>query len=285
MEAEIVSDAGAYAYLSRWVLLYSTVHATGPYRIPNVKVDARSVLTNNTMTSAFRGFGGMQTVVAYEAQMDELARRLGMDPLELREKNFLKTGDVTASYQEITSEVRLEECARKALEALGEKAAARSPRRKVGRGLACCWQSYGRMTYLHDCSNCWVNLEMDGSAVVRTGIPDLGGGQGASLRAIAAEVLGLKVEEVHVISTDSQVTPLAGTMTATRALTCPATPPTAAESVRRIVAEKAAEMLGVRPEAWRSGTRPCSPGRTRARSWPCPKRSGSACSRARCPSP
>ena len=249
LEAEVVSDAGAYVYLSPWVLIYSTVHATGPYLIPNVKVDARSVLTNNIMTSAFRGFGGMQMVVAYEAQMDELALRLGMDPLELRKKNFLKTGDVTASYQEITSQVRLEECARKALEALGQKSAASSSRKKVGRGFACCWQSYGRMTYLHDTSNCWVNLEMDGSAVVRTGIPDLGGGQRESVRAIVAEVLGLKVEEVHVISTDSQVTPLSGTVTATRALYMSGNAAKlAAESVRRIVAEKAAELLGVRQE-------------------------------------
>ena len=248
LEAEVVSDAGAYVYLSPWVLIYSTVHSTGPYLIPNVKVDARSVLTNNIMSSAFRGFGGMQMVVAYEAQMDELAVRLGMDPLELRKKNFLKTGDVTASYQEITSQVRLEECARRALEALGEKSPG-SARKKVGRGFACCWQSYGRMTYLHDTSSCWVNLEMDGSAVVRTGIPDLGGGQRESIRAIVAEVLGLKLEEVHVISTDSQVTPLSGTVTATRALYMSGNAAKlAAESVRQIIVEKAAELLGVRQE-------------------------------------
>jgi CO/xanthine dehydrogenase Mo-binding subunit len=248
LEAELISDAGAYVYLSPWVLIYSTVHATGPYLIPNVKVDAYSVLTNNIMTSAFRGFGAMQTTVAYEAQMDELAARLGMDPLALRRKNFLKTGDVTASAQEITSQVRLEECARKALEALGEKSPA-SGRKKVGRGFACCWQSYGRMTYLHDTSNCWVNLEMDGSAVVRTGIPDLGGGQRESIRAVAAEVLGLKLDEVHVISTDSQVTPLSGTVTATRALYMSGNAAKlASENVRRIIVEQAAEMLGAPPE-------------------------------------
>jgi CO/xanthine dehydrogenase Mo-binding subunit len=249
LEAQIVSDAGAYVYLSPWVLIYSTVHSTGPYLIPNVQVDAYSVLTNNIMTSAFRGFGGMQTVVAYEAQMDELAAKLGMDPLELRRKNFLKKGDVTASYQEITSQVWLERCAREALKALGPVSKG-SKTRKVGRGLACCWQSYGRMTYLHDTSNCWVNLEMDGSAVVRSGIPDLGGGQRESLRAIVAEVLGLKVEEVHVISTDSQVTPPAGTVTATRALYMSGNAAKlAAEAVRKIIVDKAAQALEVPPES------------------------------------
>jgi CO/xanthine dehydrogenase Mo-binding subunit len=105
------------------------------------------------------------------------------------------------------------------------------------------------MTYLHDTSNCWVNLEMDGSAVVRTGIPDLGGGQRESIRAIVAEVLGLNVEEIHVISTDSQVTPPSGTVTATRALYMSGNAAKlAAEEVKSVVAGKAAEIMGVAAE-------------------------------------
>jgi CO/xanthine dehydrogenase Mo-binding subunit len=249
LEAELISDAGAYVYLSPWVLLYSTVHAPGPYEIPNVRVDAYSVLTNNIMTSAFRGFGAMQVAFAYESQLDELARRLDMDPLELRRKNFLRKGSETANFQTIDSEVMLAEAGEKALAALGERTKS-SPTRKIGRGLACSWQSYGRMTYLHDTSNAWVNLELDGSAVVRSGIPDLGGGQRESLRAIVAEVLGLRLEEVHVISTDSQVTPPAGTVTATRALFMSGNAAKlAAENVRTLILDKAAELLGTPPES------------------------------------
>jgi CO/xanthine dehydrogenase Mo-binding subunit len=248
LEAELISDAGAYVYLSPWVLLYSTVHAPGPYEIPNVKVDSYSVLTNNIMTSAFRGFGGMQVAVAYESQMDELAKSLNMDPLELRKKNFLKRGSETANFQPITSEVLLPEAAEKALTALGERTKG-SKTRKVGRGLACSWQSYGRMTYLHDTANAWVNLELDGSAVVRSGIPDLGGGQRESLRAITAEVLGLKLDEVHVISTDSQVTPPAGTVTATRALFMSGNAAKlAAENVRKIILDEASELMKKPPQ-------------------------------------
>jgi len=248
MEAELVSDAGAYVYLSPWILIYSAVHATGPYFIPNVKVDANSVLTNNIMTSAFRGFGGMEVAFAYESQMDELARKLAMDPLEFRKKNFLKKGDETANFQTITSEVLLAESASKALAALGQKGKG-SKHKKVGRGFACCWQSYGRMTYLHDTSNAWINLEMDGSSVVRSGIPDLGGGQRESLRAITAEILGLKLDEVHVISTDSQLTPPAGTVTATRALYMSGNAARlAAENVRKIILDQASAMLGIAPE-------------------------------------
>jgi CO/xanthine dehydrogenase Mo-binding subunit len=246
MQAELISDSGAYVMLSPWVLLYSTVHSTGPYRIPNVKTDGYSVLTNNVMTSAFRGFGGMQVAFAYESQMDALAKELGMDPLELRKKNFYKRGDETANFQSIPSDVLLEEAAEKAIEALGSPSKPSGPNKKVGRGFACSWQSYGRMTYLHDTASSWVGLEMDGSAVVRCGIPDLGGGQRESIRAIAAELLGTKLEEVHVISTDSQVTPLAGTVTATRALFMSGNATKmAAENVRKVILDKAAELLSV----------------------------------------
>jgi len=244
IEAEIVTDAGAYVYLSPWMLLYSTVHSTGPYEVPNVKVDAESVLTNNIMTSAFRGFGGMEVAFAYECQMDELAREIGMDPAEFRKINSFKKGSETGNFQTIDSEVWLDKAIDGALEKLGEKSTPSDDRKRIGQGFACSWQSYGRMTYLHDTSNAWVNLEMDGSAVVRSGIPDLGGGQRESLRDITAETLGISPGEVHVISTDSQVTPLAGTVTATRALYMSGNAAKlAATNVRSIILEKAAEML------------------------------------------
>ena len=89
LDAEIVSDAGGYPFLSPWVLLYSVVMATGPYVVPNVRVDAVSALTNNTFTSAYRGFGAPQVCFAYESQMDALAEKLGLTPLEFRMRNYL----------------------------------------------------------------------------------------------------------------------------------------------------------------------------------------------------
>ncbi len=141
MEARLISDSGAYVYLSSWVLLYSTVHSTGPYYIPNVKVDAYSVLTNNIYTSAFRSFGSMQMAVAYESQMDILARELKMEPAELRAKNYLKRGDETGTGQRIESEVMLTETHEAALKALGEKREPEASHIKVGRGFASSWQS------------------------------------------------------------------------------------------------------------------------------------------------
>lgn len=249
MEARLISDSGAYPYLSSWVLLYSTSHATGPYYIPNVKVDSYSVLTNNIYTSALRGFGAMEIAVAYESQMDILAGELNLDPAELRAKNYLKKGNETGTGQRIGSEVLLSETYAAALASLGNKHEPKVPYIKVGRGAASSWQSYGRMCCLHDTSSAWIGMEMDGSAVVRCGIPDLGGGQRESLRQITAELTGAPLENVLIISTDSQVTPLAGTVTASRALFMSGNAvKLAAEAIRHDLLQKASEMLGEKPD-------------------------------------
>ncbi|MFA5837248.1 MAG: xanthine dehydrogenase family protein molybdopterin-binding subunit [Bellilinea sp.] len=214
---EMISDSGAYPYLSPYVLLYTTVMAPGPYRINNVQVDAISVATNNPYTSAFRGFGGPQACFAYEQQMDDIARQLGLDPLEVRKVNYLRTGDCTATGQVIESAAWLEETATRAMAALGEQ----SPNYgsvKIGQGFASYFQSYGRITWMHDTSQAWVGLELDGTVTIRAGVPDLGAGQANSLCQIAAEVLGVPLERVTIYTTDSALTPLSGTSTATRQL-------------------------------------------------------------------
>ncbi|PYM63333.1 MAG: xanthine dehydrogenase, partial [Candidatus Rokuibacteriota bacterium] len=218
LEVELISDAGAYAYLSPLTLLYGMVHAAGPYRIPHVKVDGVSVLTNNPPTSAFRGFGSAQPAFAYESQMDRLAHALGLDPLAVREKNFLRKGERLASGQELETAVWLPECLRRAWEALGPRAAPSAPGQRVGRGVAAALTAYGRVVWLHDWSSAWVELQMDGTVLVRTGVPDIGGGQSASLVQITAELLGIPQEAIAIHIGDSALTPLAGTTTATRQL-------------------------------------------------------------------
>jgi CO/xanthine dehydrogenase Mo-binding subunit len=216
-EIEMISNSGAYPYLSPYVLLYATVAATGPYKVEHLKVDSVSVATNNPFTSAFRGFGAAQAAVAYEQQMDEIAKTLGIHPLEVRKVNYIQTGDRIGTNQEIRSAAWLEETATRALEALGEKTPAEGPVR-IGQGFASYMQSYGRITWFHDTSRSWVGLELDGTVVIRCGVPDLGAGQVNALCQIAAEVLGVPLDKVTIYSTDSALTPLAGTSTATRQL-------------------------------------------------------------------
>src|SRR5213596_513591 len=218
-QIELLADAGAYAYLSALVLLYSTVTAAGPYRVPAVRVEARVAYTNNPPTSAMRGFGAMQTVFAYESQIDRIARALGsLDPVEVRRVNALRRGDSLPVGQVIETHVALPELAERAWAALGPPTAPRAPHLRVGRGLACNFQPYGRIVWLHDWSSAWVGFEMDGSLVVRCGVPDVGGGQASSLGQIAAEVLGVDFDRVCLHIADSALTPLAGTTTASRQL-------------------------------------------------------------------
>ncbi|OLC31914.1 MAG: xanthine dehydrogenase [Candidatus Rokubacteria bacterium 13_1_40CM_4_69_5] len=217
-EIELLADAGGYAYLSALVLLYATVTAAGPYRVPAVSVDARVAYTNNVPTSAMRGFGAMQVVFGYESQMERVARALGLSPVEMRKINALSRGDTLPVGQVVDTHVALPELAERAWAALGELTPPRAPHVKIGRGLACNFQPYGRIVWLHDWSSAWVGFEMDGSLVVRSGVPDVGGGQASSLCQIAAEVLGVPLEQVSVYIADSALTPLAGTTTASRQL-------------------------------------------------------------------
>ncbi len=247
LEAELVSDSGAYAALSPWVLLYSLVTATGPYRVPHVRVDATTVYTNNPVASAYRCFGSIQTCLAYEGQMDALAAALGMDALALREKNFLRKGDALATGQVLETEPRLAETLRRAWAGLGEPRSSGRPIR-VGRAVAASFTPYGRMCWTRDSASAWIGMELDGTAVVRCAAPDVGGGQTSSLCAITAEVLGLDLEHVTAVGRDSHFTPRAGTTTATRQLLMSGNAVlNAAREVRRHLVAAAATLLEAAP--------------------------------------
>ncbi len=249
LQVDITADAGAYVFLSPYVLLYGTVAAPGPYRVDNLRVDARAIATNNMYTSAFRGFGAAQACVAHEQQMDEIAKALGIDRLELRRRNFLSTGDLLATGYPIESAVWSDDCMTKAWEALGEPTPDDGPV-KTGRGVATYQQSYGRITWLHDTSEAWVGVEMDGTVVVRSGVVDIGAGQVSALAQIAAELLGVALDQVKIYHSDSATTPLAGTTTATRALYMTGNAARlAAEAVRGRLVARAAQVFGVEASA------------------------------------
>lgn len=248
-EIKLVSNAGAYVFLSPYVLLYSVGMATGPYRIDNVAVTGLSVATNSPFTSAFRGFGGPQVCIAYEQQMDEISKALSMDPYELRRINYLHTGDQTVSGQPLTTAVWLEETASRVLETLGEPAPSQGAIR-VGQGFASYFQSYGRITWLHDTSQSWVGMEMDGTATIRAGVPDLGAGQVSALCQIVSEVLGVPMKDITIYHTDSALTPLSGTSTATRQLYMSGNATLqAATTIRKTLLERASKHFEESPEA------------------------------------
>ena len=249
LEAELVQDAGAYVFLSPWVLMYSTVTAAGPYDVTHVKIDTVSVLTNNGFGSANRGFGVPQPCFAVESLLDELAQKLNMTPLALRQKNFLHTGDAMVTGRVLEHAVETQQTAEKAMAALGEPTEPWAPHIKIGQGFASGMQSYGRMTFLHDTSRSWVGIELDGSVSVRCGVQDIGCGQCSSLASIASEVLGVPMDRINVFFGDTALTPIAGTTTATRMLYMSGNATLkAARAVADTLLGKASEILGITPD-------------------------------------
>jgi CO/xanthine dehydrogenase Mo-binding subunit len=115
MDIEIATDGGAYSTLSSTVLSRATLHSPGPYVCPNVRVRSRSWATNTVPYGAFRGFGAPQAVFAVERHMDEIAAAIGMDPVELRRRNFLHDGDTTATEQVMREPVILDKLLDRAL--------------------------------------------------------------------------------------------------------------------------------------------------------------------------
>ncbi len=156
-EVDMVEDGGAYVYTSPKVLGNATLMCTGPYNIPNVKVDARAVYTNNLPNGAFRGFGGPQAAFSAEMQMDKLAEALGMDPVEIRMRNLFQDGDILSMGSPLPKGVTIKQVVEKAALAggwvKGEKGWTRpqgyrsdvpgKPHLKRGVGFACSYKNVG----------------------------------------------------------------------------------------------------------------------------------------------
>lgn len=99
VDGDIYGDTGAGVSLGAYVIKKAGIHATGPYHVPNIRVDTYTLYTNNLVSGAMRGFGVLQAAIAHESQIDQLARRLEMSPLELRLKNALRPGLASSTGQ------------------------------------------------------------------------------------------------------------------------------------------------------------------------------------------
>ncbi len=217
MEAEIVGDSGAHASWALNVLRKAGVHATGPYTIPNVKVDSYAVYTNNPFTGAMRGFGAGQVPMAYEQQIDEIAKRLNMSPIEIRLKNCFKVGSETATGQVLEESVPLTETILKAAEAMNFEAKDQSSsRKKKGKGIASIFYGTGYGNGFPDVSNARAELKADGRIYVYAGATEVGQGAKTALSQIAAEAVGVQLDAIVFINEDTSKTPDSGTAAASR---------------------------------------------------------------------
>ena len=222
-EVDYLLDGGAYATLSPVVLFRGTVHACGPYRVPNVRVDARVVRTHKVPCGAFRGFGEPQVVFAAESLMDLLAERLGMDPLDLRLRNALAVGDETITGHKLESSVGFREVLDKVAESCDWKRRREIYAKDTGHvrrgiGLAACYYGVGlgAMGKHLNPAGASVVVAADGSLTVAVGTTVIGQGMVTVLSQIAAEALGCPVEAVRVIEADTSRVPDSGPTVASR---------------------------------------------------------------------
>ena len=214
-------NTGAYASWGPTVAGRVPVHATGPYRVPHVKNDARAIYTNDTPAGAFRGFGVPQAAIAHEALFDDLAEKAGLDRLEFRHRNALRAGDTTPTGQVLETSAGLLACLdalRPRWQALLAEAAAcnaRSRATRSGVGIGCMWYGIGN-TGLSNPSTMRLTLARDGTLTFWNGAVDIGQGSTTVLTQIAADALGLPVSAFQLVVGDTDRTFDAGKTSASR---------------------------------------------------------------------
>jgi CO/xanthine dehydrogenase Mo-binding subunit len=222
MEIKCIADGGAYASMSPFVTWRSVVQATGPYYCENVKTDVFAVYTNNNYTGAMRGFGSPQVNFAIESMMDELGEKVGKDPLEIRLQNGFKDGAVTATQQKLTHKVSLMEVLTKATEAADFRAKWKKNRtapavaKRRGIGLACSYRGVSLGAEGVDAAGAIVSVQTDGSVIVSSGITDMGQGAQTQMSQIAAEVLGISMDRIRFLNTNTSRVPDSGPTVASR---------------------------------------------------------------------
>lgn len=220
VEGTIWGDSGAYASLGESVMTRTATHLAGPYVVPHVKIDCYAAYTNNPPAGAMRGFGVPQACFAMESMMDRLAERLGLHPLELRRRNALKAGDITATGQLLRESVGLMETIDRVeaeVRRLGDAVLVPSaPHKRRAWGFACAYKNVGLGSGLADSAGAQVELAPDGRVVVRIGAAEVGQGLVGIAAQIAAQELGVPYHRVQVVVGDTATTPDGGPTTASR---------------------------------------------------------------------
>lgn len=225
-QIEIISDAGPYMYTSPKVLGNAAFGATGPYEIPNVRVDAYTVATHNIVTGAFRGFGGPQAHFAAETQINKLAEKLGIDPVELRLKNVLREGSLLSTQTPlpggpVSLPQVVSECAKKFGWKAGGASSVLRPSSSVARGVgfACALKNIGFSFGYQE--NAWAKVELHGGAeiekvIVYHAASEVGQGTHTALAQIAANAVGVPIEKIEMRVSDTATSESSGSVSASR---------------------------------------------------------------------
>ena len=207
-DAEIVSDNGAYNAWGSHAMLVAMQTISSMYRVPNVKIRCAVAYTNKAYGGSVRGFGNPQATFAVEQQMEEIADALGLDPMDVRLANAVESGDVTPQGMEITS-CGLTECLEivRAQSGWDER---RGRMREQHRGLgAAAFVHVGGGARIYGSDGCGAMIKLDesGRVVLITGSSELGQGSETALAMIVAEELGVPLDVVMVVNSDTDVKP------------------------------------------------------------------------------
>lgn len=225
MEIDFTLDGGAYETLSRVVLSRGTIHAGGPYNCPNVRIRSRAVATNSPPQGAFRGFGAPQSVFALERHLDRVANTIGIEPDELRRRNFIHKGETLAVSQVVHEKVDMGRLMDRAFElsdyhAKRERFAKQSRHSQVRRGI-------GFASFLHGAgftgsgeehlkSEVAAEATPEGRVRVMAASTEMGQGTNTIFAQIAAEALGIDVEKIEIVQPDTGLVPNSGPTVASR---------------------------------------------------------------------
>lgn len=225
MDIQFVIDGGAYATLSAVVLSRGTIHAAGPYNIPNVRINSKAVATNSPPHGAFRGFGAPQSIFALERHLDQIALKLNMTPEELRRKNFIKDGEKTATGQTINEGVSMDALLDRALKhtdyhAKRKQFAIENSQKKIKKGI-------GFASFMHGsgftgsgekylASKVGIQVTGNGRVEVLAASTEIGQGTNTVFSQIAADALNVSSDFVEIFQPDTKHVPNSGPTVASR---------------------------------------------------------------------
>ncbi len=221
VKARVIADAGPYTNSTHEVLNKFGEFIGGPYKVENVEVEKIAVRTNNPITGAFRGFGAPQAAFVYESQMDDLARKLGLDPLEIRLLNGVETGTKMYTGVVVREGTAMKASLNKAAEMINWKQRDQCERQPAGHlrrgwGMATILKGSGLGRGLADHAGVVLEMHRDGSVVLQSGAADMGQGIITVMAQLAAERLGVDMSSVRVVRADTAKSPDAGASCASR---------------------------------------------------------------------
>jgi len=245
MENKYYWDGGAYTEYGVNITRAAGYSSSGPYEVPNVNADSYCVYTNHPVTGPMRGFGMPEIHAGLEQCIDELALKIGIDPVKFRKINCLKTGSilVTGSRMHATG---LPQCVAKAAEAInwGHKAPPSAPNKRRGKGIALMWKAPAMPPNAG--SSAWVELTEDAKVMVGVGGQELGQGTFTVAAQMAAAALGVPYEWVRIATpVDTRYSPYEWQTVASR-LTW-----SMGNAIKNAASDARRQILGTVAEAWK----------------------------------